>query len=70
MPLLLVSIWFPLFWMRTKKQLQEARTQAPEYANALYQGKNGMMSMPAKLSSAGSPAKELANSEITRELEG
>lgn len=68
-PLLLVSVGFLVFWMRTKKQLQEARAQAQGYANALHQSRTGMMGAPAELSSAGAPAKELANSEVRGELE-
>ena len=69
-PLLLVSIGFLLYWMRTKTQLQEARAQAQQYSSALHQGKSGMLSVPAELSSAENPVKELANSEVRRELEG
>lgn len=80
MPLLLVSVGFLMFWMRTRKQLQEARAMSQAYANALNTGQSGMVGAPygagfygpaAELSNKSALAGELDGSEMrAREMEG
>lgn len=80
-PLFLVSAAFLAFWLRTRKQLQEARATSQEYLNALTSAQHGMVGVPygdspygrpvAELSNKGTFAGELDGSEMrAREMEG
>lgn len=80
-PLFLVSAAFLAFWLRTRKQLQEARATSQGYLNALTSAQHGMVGVPyggspygrpvAELSNKGTFAGELDGSEMrAREMEG